>query len=311
EVYRDTLCVVLEWREKQAQALHLKQEQEQQQQQEKWHGDSNQEGNQEGEQDAAAAASGNGASVPSIAFSAKRPPAAVAAEKAAKLMAAAAERQAREAAQIASAAAASAIAAAAAASAVGDDSPPDAAAAAAAAVAAAADAAAADAAGEGVSVVVVGVEDGLSEEDAALHQSLLNLIKAYSVCDPDTWYCSGMGWMALTLLSLMAEEDAFLSLLFLMHRCGLRGLFAPNMHQLNTRLSQLSQFLAESTPRLHSFFEDLQLKPSMYAADWLLSLFARHMPQYLVYRVFDIVLDGNAPEASSITLNPKPLPNTR
>ncbi|CAI5521380.1 unnamed protein product [Closterium sp. Naga37s-1] len=166
----------------------------------------------------------------------------------------------------------------------------------------------------------------------------------HQVCDPDTWYCSGMGWMALTLLSLMAEEDAFLSLLFLMHRCGLRGLFAPNMHQvgvaemkerghsqhaplaalpvpgrvhtsssftshltvkpsrplplssllspvqLNTRLSQLSQFLAESTPRLHSFFEDLQLKPSMYAADWLLSLFARHMPQYLVYRVFDIVL---------------------
>ncbi|CAI5483865.1 unnamed protein product [Closterium sp. Yama58-4] len=164
EVYRDTLCVVLEWREKQAQALLLKQEQQQQQQQqEKWHGDT-------------------------------------------------------------------------------------------------------------------------------LHLSLLNLIKAYSVCDPDTWYCSGMGWMALTLLSLMVEEDAFLSLLFLMHRCGLRGLFAPNMHQLNTRLSQLSQFLAETTPRLHSFFEDLQLKPSMYAADWLLSLFARHMPQYLVYRVFDIVL---------------------
>ncbi|GJP58832.1 hypothetical protein CLOP_g3969 [Closterium sp. NIES-67] len=99
-----------------------------------------------------------------------------------------------------------------------------------------------------------------------------------------------MGFIAATLLMNMGEEHAFTCLVFLMYRCGLRGVFLPDMQQLQLRMYQLTQLLIDVLPRVHAFFEHLEIKPVMYAADWFLTLFARTMPHYLVFRVFDIIL---------------------
>ncbi|CAI5482314.1 unnamed protein product, partial [Closterium sp. Yama58-4] len=128
------------------------------------------------------------------------------------------------------------------------------------------------------------------EERGAGQQSLFNVIKAYSVLDKEVGYCQGMGFIAATLLMSMGEEHAFTCLVFLMYRCGLRGVFLPDMQQLQVRMYQLTQLLIHTLPRVHAFFEHLDIKPVMYAADWFLTLFARTMPHYLVFRVFDIIL---------------------
>lgn len=83
-------------------------------------------------------------------------------------------------------------------------------------------------------------------------------------------------------------------LAFLLHRCGMRGLLLPDMAQLQLRMFQLTQLLAERLPRLQGYFEDVELKTVMFAADWFLTLFARRMPTYLVHRVLDIVLGTRA-----------------
>lgn len=100
----------------------------------------------------------------------------------------------------------------------------------------------------------------------------------------------GMGFVGAALLMHMGEEDAFCSLTFLMYRCGLRGVFLPDMQQLQLRLYQFSQLMMDCLPRLHKHLEELDIKPVMYAADWFLTLFARTLPLHLVFRVFDIVI---------------------
>ncbi|CAI5515698.1 unnamed protein product [Closterium sp. Naga37s-1] len=127
------------------------------------------------------------------------------------------------------------------------------------------------------------------EEKGAGQKALFNVIKAYSVLDKEVGYCQGMGFIVATLLLLMGEEDAFCCLVFLLYKCGLRGVFLPDMQQLQVRMYQLSQLLIDAHPEVHAYFEELDVKPVMYAADWFLSLFARTMPHYIVFRVFDII----------------------
>lgn len=128
------------------------------------------------------------------------------------------------------------------------------------------------------------------EERGPGQKALFNVIKAYSVMDEEVGYCQGMGFVAATLLMHMGEEDAFGCLVYLLYSCGLRAVFLPDMAQLQVRLYQLSQLLMECLPRLHEHLEKLEIKPVMYAADWFLTFFARTLPLYIVFRVFDIII---------------------
>jgi len=59
--------------------------------------------------------------------------------------------------------------------------------------------------------------------------SLYNLLKAYSLLDPEVGYCQGLSFVAGVLLLHMSEEDAFHMLRFLMYDMGLRKQYRPDM----------------------------------------------------------------------------------
>lgn len=59
--------------------------------------------------------------------------------------------------------------------------------------------------------------------------SLYNLLKAYSLLDPEVGYCQGLSFVAGVLLLHMSEEDAFNMLKFLMYNMGLRKQYRPDM----------------------------------------------------------------------------------
>eukprot|EP00271_Cylindrocystis_brebissonii_P022829 TRINITY_DN893_c0_g1_i1.p1 TRINITY_DN893_c0_g1~~TRINITY_DN893_c0_g1_i1.p1 ORF type:complete len:1193 (+),score=268.35 TRINITY_DN893_c0_g1_i1:794-4372(+) len=129
------------------------------------------------------------------------------------------------------------------------------------------------------------------EERGAGQMALFDVIKAYSIMDPEIGYCQGMAFVAAVLLMHMEEaEDAFCCFVYMLYRGGMRTVFSPSMEQLQVRLYQLSQLLLQSLPLLHAHLEELEIKPVMYAADWFLTLFARNMPLYIVCRVFDIII---------------------
>lgn len=119
--------------------------------------------------------------------------------------------------------------------------------------------------------------------------SLYNLLKAYSLLDPEVGYCQGLSFVAGILLLHMSEEDAFQMLKFLMYDMGLRRQYRPDMIILQIQMYQLSRLLHDYHRDLYCHFEENEISPSLYAAPWFLTVFASQFPLGFVARVFDMI----------------------
>ncbi|KAJ2329659.1 GTPase-activating protein, partial [Coemansia sp. RSA 2681] len=120
--------------------------------------------------------------------------------------------------------------------------------------------------------------------------ALFSVLRAYSLYDAEVGYCQGLAFIAGPLLLHMPEEDAFCVLVRLMGAYGLRGHFLPAMDDLHLRLFQLDHVLNATLPRLARHLAQQGVRPTMYAAQWLMTLFAYRLPLHLAVRLFDVVL---------------------
>ncbi|XP_043254018.1 TBC1 domain family member 1 isoform X1 [Colletes gigas] len=119
--------------------------------------------------------------------------------------------------------------------------------------------------------------------------ALFNLLKAYSLLDHEVGYCQGLSFVAGVLLLHMSEDLAFFLLRHLMFRRGLRKLYLPDMAALQLYLYQLSRLLHDRLPAIYNHFDKHDVSPTLYAAPWLLTLFASQFPLGFVTRVFDLL----------------------
>eukprot|EP00079_Xenopus_tropicalis_P014463 XP_004910990.1 PREDICTED: TBC1 domain family member 1 isoform X5 [Xenopus tropicalis] len=119
--------------------------------------------------------------------------------------------------------------------------------------------------------------------------SLYNILKAYSLLDPEVGYCQGLSFVAGVLLLHMTEEDAFKMLKFLMYDLGLRKQYRPHMITLQIQMYQLSRLLHDYHRDLYNHLETYEIGPSLYAAPWFLTMFASQFPLGFVARVFDMI----------------------
>lgn len=97
----------------------------------------------------------------------------------------------------------------------------------------------------------------------------------------------------------MPDEAAFCVLINLMNDYGLRGHFTPKMELLHERMFQLDELLLVHLPQVHRHLEAQGVRPTMYASQWFMTLFAYRCPLDLVFRVLDMVFT----EGTSIILN--------
>ncbi|KAK9886460.1 hypothetical protein WA026_016743 [Henosepilachna vigintioctopunctata] len=119
--------------------------------------------------------------------------------------------------------------------------------------------------------------------------ALFNLLKAYSLLDPEVGYCQGLSFVVGVLLLHMEESQAFILLRHLMFRRGLRKQYLPDMTGLQVRLYQLSRLLHDKLPDLYNFLNKHDVGPTLYAAPWILTIFASQFPLGVVTRVFDLL----------------------
>ncbi|KAJ4444134.1 hypothetical protein ANN_05923 [Periplaneta americana] len=123
--------------------------------------------------------------------------------------------------------------------------------------------------------------------------ALFNLLKAYSLLDPEVGYCQGLSFVAGVLILHMTEESAFFLLRHLMFRRGLRRQYLPDMAALQVQLYQLSRLLHDQHRDLYDHFEKHEVAPTLYAAPWILTVFASQFPLGFVTRVFDLLFLEN------------------
>ncbi|WFD42125.1 GTPase-activating protein [Malassezia psittaci] len=120
-------------------------------------------------------------------------------------------------------------------------------------------------------------------------EQLFNVVKAYSLFDPECGYCQGMQFIVGSLLLNMPDEEAFSTLVRLMQNYDLRGHFIPNMPSLQLRLYQFDRLIEENQPLLHMHFVRRGIKSSMYASQWFMTRTSYRFPLEVVYRILDSV----------------------
>ncbi|KAF8893306.1 rab-GTPase-TBC domain-containing protein [Infundibulicybe gibba] len=118
-------------------------------------------------------------------------------------------------------------------------------------------------------------------------ENLFNVLKAYSLYDPQVGYCQGLPFVVAILLLNMPDEEAFSLLVRLMHVYDLRGHFLPEMPKLQLRLFQFDRLLEEVLPVLHVHFLRQGVKSSMFCSQWFLTMFSYRFPLDIVFRIYD------------------------
>eukprot|EP00741_Cyanophora_paradoxa_P019159 tig00021123_g18499.t1 len=120
-------------------------------------------------------------------------------------------------------------------------------------------------------------------------QKLYNVLKAYSLHDPDVGYCQGMAFIAAVLLLYMPEEDAFWALVRLLQgdRFRLKGLFSPGLPLVNQALFQFEHLLRQYTPRLLAHLTAEGIPVGMFSTEWFITFFSRTFPFATVLRIWD------------------------
>jgi hypothetical protein len=122
--------------------------------------------------------------------------------------------------------------------------------------------------------------------------ALMNVLKAYSLHDPEVGYCQGMGFLTAMFLSYMPEEQSFWHLVACLNhkRYDLAGLYRPRMPKVPEVMFVFERLLATHLPVLARHLESEGMHPTMYLTQWFVTLFTYSFPFDFVTRVWDAFL---------------------
>jgi len=119
---------------------------------------------------------------------------------------------------------------------------------------------------------------------------LYNILKAFANKNKDVGYCQGMGFVSAIFLTYMDEEAAFWMLDYTVKKHKLQGYFAQAMSSLNVAFYKLQMLIKKFLPKLHKHFIENSIRPSMYASQWFLTLFALNFSFDVLMRIWDVYL---------------------
>jgi hypothetical protein len=127
------------------------------------------------------------------------------------------------------------------------------------------------------------------DRDGLGQRSLFNVLKAYSIYDPEIGYCQGLAFVVGALLLNMPEEQTFCVLVKLMNNYNFRPMYTPKMIGLQSINYQFDALIKEQVPTVAQYLYSLDIQSSMYASQWFMTIFAYRFPLDLVFRILDII----------------------
>ena len=122
-------------------------------------------------------------------------------------------------------------------------------------------------------------------------RSMFQVLRAYSVYNPAVGYCQGMGYICALLLCYLNEEDAFWTMVSLMQKHEMEGLYREGLPKLQLYHIVLEKLMRQQLPQIAShLFDHLHMLASMFASKWLLTIFTYSFPLDVVVRIWDIFM---------------------
>uniref|UniRef100_A0A3B5L4P6 Rab-GAP TBC domain-containing protein n=1 Tax=Xiphophorus couchianus TaxID=32473 RepID=A0A3B5L4P6_9TELE len=123
-------------------------------------------------------------------------------------------------------------------------------------------------------------------KDGHGQRGLFRVLKAYTQFQPEEGYCQAQGPVAAVLLMNMPAEEAFWCLVQISEQY-LPGYYSPLLVILFDA-AILSWVLKKTCPAAHKHLQQHGVEPLMFATDWLMCLFTRHLPFNTLLRVWDL-----------------------
>ncbi|XP_076015658.1 uncharacterized protein tbc1d10c [Genypterus blacodes] len=118
-------------------------------------------------------------------------------------------------------------------------------------------------------------------------RGLFRVLKAYTQFQPEEGYCQAQGPVAAVLLMNMPAEEAFWCLVQISEQY-LPGYYSPLLEGVLFDAAMLTWVLKRSCPAAHRHLQHFGVEPLMFATDWLMCLFTRHLPFNTLLRVWDL-----------------------
>ncbi|CAL8268851.1 unnamed protein product [Boreogadus saida] len=124
-------------------------------------------------------------------------------------------------------------------------------------------------------------------KDGHGQRGMFRVLKAYTQYQPDEGYCQAQGPVAAVLLMNMPAEEAFWCLVQISEQY-LPGYYSQLLEGVLFDAAMLSWVLKRACPPAHRHLQRYGVEPLMFATDWLMCLFTRHLPFNTLLRVWDL-----------------------
>ncbi|XP_062249491.1 ecotropic viral integration site 5 ortholog [Platichthys flesus] len=124
-------------------------------------------------------------------------------------------------------------------------------------------------------------------KDGHGQQGLFRVLKAFTQFQPEEGYCQAQGPVAAVLLMNMPAEEAFWCLVQISEQY-LPGYYSPLLEGVLFDAGMLTWVLRRTCPAAHKHLQHHEVEPLMFATDWLMCLFTRHLPFNTLLRVWDL-----------------------
>uniref|UniRef100_A0AAQ4P3A5 TBC1 domain family, member 10C n=1 Tax=Gasterosteus aculeatus aculeatus TaxID=481459 RepID=A0AAQ4P3A5_GASAC len=124
-------------------------------------------------------------------------------------------------------------------------------------------------------------------KDGHGQQGLFRVLKAFTQYQPEEGYCQAQGPVAAVLLMNMPAEEAFWCLVEISQQY-LPGYYSPLLEGVLFDAAMLNWVLKRTCPAAHKHLQHHGVEPLMFATDWLMCLYTRHLPFNTLLRVWDL-----------------------
>jgi len=117
-------------------------------------------------------------------------------------------------------------------------------------------------------------------------QSLHRVLRAYANFNPSIGYCQGMSFIVAVLLMHMNEEYAFWTFVQILKKYALAAFFTDGNEP--ECLAQFSAVFRSRCPKLDAHIKHEGCSASLFALQWIRTLFALDFDLVVVFRLWDI-----------------------
>jgi len=119
------------------------------------------------------------------------------------------------------------------------------------------------------------------------NNSIANVLRAYANFNPEVGYSQGMAWIVAALLMHMNEENAFWVFVQMMKKYSLVSFFEKKEEEIEC-LSNFVRSFRKTLPQVEAHIVAHGGEPSMFARQWIRTLFVPDFDLAIVFRLWDI-----------------------